>query len=125
MTSQGGNPSRPLSVLIVEDETLVALNLQMILEDLGHTVIGPVFNLADLEALLENPIGADVAILDVNVGGQEIFPYAERVAEAGASIVFATGYGASGVEGRWSDCLVIPKPYTDAHIEEGLASLAL
>lgn len=125
MIGQRKEQPRPLTVLVVEDETLVALNLQMILEDLGHTVIGPVSNVADLGALLEKPIVADVAILDVNIGGHVIFPYAEKVADAGVPIIFATGYGRNGVEGRWRDSHVIAKPYTDEHIEEGLAALDL
>lgn len=118
-------PSRPLTVLVVEDETLLALNLEMILEDLGHTVIGPVINLQDLGALLEEPVQADVAILDVNVGGEQIFPYAERIAGAGIPIVFATGYGSNGMHGRWCDYPVIPKPYTDTDIAAGLGALAI
>lgn len=116
--------ARQLSVLVVEDETLLALNLEMILQDLGHVVVGPVMNLQELDTLLDKPPAIDVAILDVNVGGTQIFPHAERIADAGIPIVFATGYGSDGMQGRWRDYPVIPKPYTDHDIAAGLRALA-
>ena len=107
---------KPMSVLVVEDESLIAMNLEMILEDLGHSVIGPVLTLRDLEKLLDSDFRADAAILDVNIAGEHIFPYARRLADLGVPLLFASGYGASGISDDLAHYPVVPKPYTELEI---------
>lgn len=121
VSSNRNGPRPSLSVLVVEDETLVAINLESIIEDLGHTVIGPVMRLDDLETLIDRGVDADLAILDINLAGAEVFPQAERLSRSGMPIVFTTGYGAKGLTGRWSEFPVIQKPYTADEIEHHLA----
>jgi DNA-binding NarL/FixJ family response regulator len=70
-----------LSVFVVEDEALVAMNLEDMLFELGCTIVGPAMRIDRAEKMLSDGIEADVAILDVNVGGQMIFPFARRLAE--------------------------------------------
>lgn len=119
-----GRTGSALTVLVVEDETLVAINLEAIIEDLGHAVVGPVMRLDDLDRLIDDGVAADVAILDINIAGAEVFPQAERLADAGMAIVFATGYGAGGLCGRWSRYPVIQKPYTPEDVRRLLAAVA-
>ncbi|MEQ8306566.1 MAG: response regulator [Hoeflea sp.] len=107
---------KPLSILVVEDESLIAMNLEMILEDLGHFVIGPVMTLKDLEKILDGDFRADAAILDVNIAGEHIFPYARRLADLGVPLLFASGYGASGIREDLAHHPVVPKPYTEDEI---------
>lgn len=107
---------KPMSVLVVEDESLIAMNLEMILEDLGHSVIGPVMTLKDLEKILNSDFRADAAILDVNIAGEHIFPYARRLADLGIPLLFASGYGASGISDDLAHYPVVPKPYTEDDI---------
>lgn len=123
--SGSGAADRPsgLAVLIVEDETLVAINLEAILEDLGHRVIGPVMRLDDLDRLIEEGVAADIAILDVNIAGERVFARAERLAAAGVPIIFATGYGAGGLADDWSHHPVVQKPYSPDDICQALATI--
>ena len=107
---------KAMSVLVVEDESLIAMNLEMILEDLGHSVIGPVMTLVDLEKILNSDFRADAAILDVNIAGEHIFPYARRLADLGIPLLFASGYGASGISDDLAHYPVVPKPYTELEI---------
>lgn len=107
---------KAMSVLVVEDESLIAMNLEMILEDLGHSVIGPVMTLVDLEKILNSDFRADAAILDVNIAGEHIFPYARRLADLGIPLLFASGYGASGISDDLAHHPVVPKPYTELEI---------
>ncbi|TCD10981.1 response regulator [Oricola cellulosilytica] len=123
VSSNRDGPHAGLSVLVVEDETLVAINLESILEDLGHTVIGPVMRLDELETMVDGGVEADLAILDINLAGAEVFPQAERLSGAGMPIVFTTGYGAKGLTGNWSEFPVIQKPYTADDIAEYLSRL--
>ncbi|WP_420410398.1 response regulator [Hoeflea sp.] len=114
---------RPMSILVVEDESLIAMNLETILEDLGHSVIGPVMTLKDLETVLDGEFRADAAILDVNIAGEQIFPYARRLAGLGVPLLFASGYGASGISEDLSHHPVVPKPYTEDEIAGVLDTL--
>ena len=101
-----------LDVLIVEDEALVALNLEMMLEELGCRVVATMMRLEQAESILSSEISADVAVLDVNIGGSPVFPLAEKLAARRVPIVFATGYGKSGIPENWRDRPVLQKPYT-------------
>lgn len=105
-----------LRIFVVEDEALVAMNLEMILEDLGCHVVGPAMRLERAEEMVREGIAADAAILDVNLGGREVFPVAENLAEAGMALVFATGYGLSGIPDTWHGRPILQKPYTQEDV---------
>lgn len=97
-------------VLIVDDETYVAMMLEDMLQDLGCTVVGVAQNLdAGLE--LARRAEADVAVLDVNVGGKLITPVAQTLDERGIPLLFSTGYGAAGLGTEWRGRPVLPKPF--------------
>ena len=101
-----------LSVFVIEDETLVLVNLEDMLEELGCTLIGPAMRLDQADAMMDEAAAADVAILDVNIGGRAVFPLAEKLAGKGVPLVFTTGYGRDGLPPEWQDATVLGKPYT-------------
>lgn len=115
-------PTSGLSVFVVEDEALVAMNLEDMLFELGCTVVGPAMHMDKANSMLEEGIPANVAILDVNVGGQMIFPFARRLAAHGMPILFATGYGRAGLPEDFADRPILQKPYTLDDVEAGLRS---
>src|SRR6202007_388047 len=83
-------------VLVVEDEMMVSMLIEDMLTDLGCTVVGPASRLD--EALeLAGRAEIDCAVLDVNLGGQPIFPLADLLREKGAPFAFATGFGHAGL----------------------------
>jgi CheY-like chemotaxis protein len=106
-----------LSVFVVEDESLVLMNLEDMLAELGCRLIGPALRLDEAQAMLDAAAAADVAVLDVNIGGHVIFPFAEQLKARGVPLVLATGYGREGLPEAWRDVTVLSKPY-------GLADLA-
>ncbi|MCQ8783936.1 response regulator [Mangrovibrevibacter kandeliae] len=111
-----------LRVLVVEDESLVAMQLEDMLLDLGCAVVGPAMRLSRaLEMAAE--AGIDIAILDVNLGGERVYPVAQMIRDRKIPIVFATGYGRAGVDAVWHDCPILQKPYTENQLAEmmGLA----
>lgn len=114
---------KPMSILVVEDESLVAMNLELILTDLGHEVIGPVLRLRDLEALIDSGVEADAAILDINIAGESVFSQARRLIGLGIPVLFASGYGEAGLESDLADLPVVPKPYTAQDIAGGLGAI--
>lgn len=117
-----GSPPAPLSVFVVEDEALVALNLEDMLTDLGCAIVGPAMRVERARAMIEDGIRADVAILDVNVAGEQVFPIAQMLAERGVPIVFATGYDRDGLPSIWHERTILQKPYTLDDVSRSIAS---
>lgn len=121
MLSQNNGLS-PLNVFVVEDEALVALNLEDMLAELGCAIVGPAMRIERARAMIENGIQADVAILDVNVAGEQVFPIAEMLAARGVPIVFATGYDREGLPQDWHNRTILQKPYTLGDVSRSLAA---
>ena len=77
--------------------------------DLGHSVVGPAADLASALKLAES--GVDAAIVDVSLGREKSYPLAETLRARGVPFVFATGYGADGLEPEWRCSDTLAKPY--------------
>lgn len=119
--AQSDRPTDGLNVFVVEDEALVALNLEDMLLELGCTVIGPAMRLDRAHRIVDDGLAADAAILDVNIAGEMVHGLARRLAEQGLPIVFATGYGLAGLGPEFHDYPVLQKPYTSEEVAHGLA----
>ena len=78
-----------LSVLVVEDEFLLALDLQHTLEEAGYRVMGPARKVAEAIGLLKAN-APDVAILDVNLLGERVTPVARLLTAMGVPFVLST-----------------------------------
>ena len=107
-------------VLVIEDESLVAMLLETILSDMGCTVIGPESNVGDGLRVVTGETDLDAALLDVNVAGREVFPVAEALKARGVPFVFSTGYGEAGLPEHWRGNPTIQKPFTEGAIREAL-----
>lgn len=82
-----------LRVLVVEDEILIAMELEMVLTDAGFDVIGPVPVVAAALALLKEG-RPDAAVLDMNLRGERVTPVAEVLRAMGVPFVLTSAYGA-------------------------------
>jgi len=122
MLSRNDDATPSMTVFVVEDESLVALNLEDMLFELGHRVIGPAMRIAGARAMIEGEFAADAAILDVNVAGEPVFPIAELLASRGVPIIFATGYDREGLPTGWHDRAILQKPYTIEDVARSLQS---
>ncbi len=82
---------RGLKVLLVEDDFIVAFDMQVLLQDCGAEVLGPASTVAEGQALVarERP---DAAVLDVNLNGEFVFGLARQLREQGVPMLFATAY---------------------------------
>jgi PAS domain S-box-containing protein len=96
-------------LLLVEDEALVAIDIKYMLVDFGFEVIGPCNKITDALAVVAND-DVDAAILDVNVGGELIYPVAHCLMAKGVPFIFMTGYGAEALDKRFAHCRVLQKP---------------
>ena len=107
-------------VLVIEDESLVAMLLETILDDMGCAVVGPESNIDDGLISATTEPSLDAALLDVNVAGREVFPVAEALKARGVPFVFSTGYGEAGLPEHWRGNPTIQKPFTEAAIRDAL-----
>lgn len=98
-----------LRVLLVEDESLVALYAEDVLIDEGcHVVLA----MRLPEALKEAQNGLiDIAVLDVNLGAVQSYPVANELRQRAIPFIFATGYGRGGLELEFRDTPTVQKPY--------------
>ena len=113
-----------LRVLVVEDEMMVSMLIEDMLEDLGCTVVGPASRL-DEAIELANTAELDCAVLDVNLGGQPIFPLADLLRAKGAPFAFATGYGDAGLREADRGSPVLQKPFREGDLARILGELRL
>ena len=99
------------SILIVEDEPLIAMMLEDFLESLGHRVAA---TCDTVDGALDKAEagGFDLAILDVNLKGENVWPVATRLREKKVPFVIATGGHVDPPPPEFNDAPVIEKPYT-------------
>jgi CheY-like chemotaxis protein len=111
-----------LRVLVVEDEMMVSMLIEDMLTDLGCTVVGPAARL-DEAFDLARAADIDCAVLDVNLGGQPIFPLADLLRERGLPFAFATGYGDAGLRDVDHGAPVLQKPFREGDLARVLGEL--
>ena len=79
-----------VSVLIVEDEPFIALDLAMAVEEARGKVIGPAGSVREALALMEQHL-VQAAILDVNLSDRDVTPIAELLIGGGVPVIFCSG----------------------------------
>ena len=112
-----------LRVLLVEDEIMIALLVEDMLGELGHTILGPVARL-DRAIEMARSETFDFALLDVNLNGQQVYPVAEALAARGIPLVFVTGYGRTGVRAPYLDRPTLQKPFRRHDLRRLLAEIS-
>ena len=106
-----GVMSASRSILVVEDEPLIAMMLEDFLETLGHRVHASCESVGDAVAEAEKG-GFDVAILDVNLNGENVWPVARKLREKQIPFVIATGGHVEPPPAEFANAPLIEKPYT-------------
>lgn len=101
---------RGVSILIAEDDAILALDTTEILRQAGAEIIGPVATLKRT-LLLATEVSVSAALLDVNLRDAEVFPAALALQERGAGIVFHTAYAdVDSLKSEWPHAQVLAKP---------------
>ena len=109
-----------VKVLVVEDEYLVAALMEDILESAGCVVAGPIPRLAQaLDAASSE--ACDVAVLDVNLAGERVYPVADILAQRNVPFVFVTGYGV--LPGEYANRPRLCKPFKMADLLDTLSDI--
>jgi CheY-like chemotaxis protein len=113
-----------LTVIVVEDEMMVSLLLEDMLGTLGCDNVMHASSVSSaLSELAQSQ--PDVAILDVNLGSEMVYPVAEQLNRAGVPFVFTTGYGRGAIKLEWAARPCVQKPFNiDAFASALRAALA-
>jgi PAS domain S-box-containing protein len=109
-------------VLVVEDEPLVGLLTRELLDQMGYSVVGPVVNLKDaMRAAGETDL--ECAVLDVNLGGEMVFPLAKLLSDRRIPFAFLTGYEKEVIEQGYGSRPVLQKPIAAGELEEVMRAM--
>jgi PAS domain S-box-containing protein len=96
-------------ILLVEDESLIAMMMDQTLRELAFDVVGPFGTVREaVEAIEREPV--DAGILDINLGGEMAYPIAHILQAREVPFVFMTGYGAEAVAAPFPDVRIFQKP---------------
>ena len=97
------------TLLVVEDEFLILLDIQYVLEEAGAAVVTAASVEEGLRALETGPI--DAAVLDVRLPDGEVFPVAERLAARDVPMVFHSGHAdRKDLEKQFPSAIALSKP---------------
>lgn len=108
-------------ILIVEDEFIIADLLASELADAGAFIVGPVGTLPKALQTVEGEDDLDAAILDVNLGGEKVFPVADMLTARRIPFVFTTGYDPHAIPSRFARVALCEKSGSPGDVISALA----
>lgn len=123
MTGGGQSASANSRILIIEDELLVAMDLEDTLIEWGYVVVAlaPTVDRA-LDAI--ETLDVHAAILDLNLDGETTLPVAERLQSGNIPFVIVSGYGELlSTHPALADAPLIPKPWNREHLMARLSEV--
>lgn len=109
------------TVLVVEDDYLIAQDVRRELESAGAVVVGPVPSVRRALDLIDSQASIDAAVLDVNLGDEKSFAVAEALEARGVPYLFATGYNSADVPDEWRRATIVMKPLRLASVQQLLS----
>ncbi len=107
------------SVLILEDEPIVALALEDMLLELGFQSVSVATTIEEAFGKLDE-LTPDVAVLDVNIRGNRSYGVAETLIDLNVPFVFATGYGDAEHSKAFMGIRTLTKPYSQQQLRAAL-----
>ena len=114
-TSKSATSNGKLTALLVEDEPLVAMMMADVLSDFDFAVLGP-FASVDRAIAAVDGASLHVALLDINLRGEMVYPVAARLRELGVPFIFMTGYAPEGVSNEFNYAPILKKPVDQAQL---------
>ena len=110
-------------VLVVEDEYFLADDLSRALTQLGAEVLGPVATREEAFELLASGERIDLAVLDINLQGESVFPVADTLLEQGVPFLFATGYDQTAIPVQYQQVPRWEKPFAPEALAQALSMI--
>lgn len=109
-------------ILLVEDESLIAMMMQDMLASLGFVVVGP-YGALDAALSAAQTADLDGAVLDVNLNGEAAYPVADMLAARGVPYILVTGYESDGIRSGHAAAPVLQKPIEPGMLGQVLLAL--
>lgn len=109
-------------VLVVEDEFFLASEIEETLAQAGARVIGPVADLAGAFDIVRD-VDFDLAVLDINLGGEMVYPLADALTALNVPFLFSTSYSGPEIPIEYRHLPRVEKPYSARALIGGVASL--
>lgn len=109
-------------ILVVEDEALIALEIEESLQDMGCVIVGPASKLEEALRLARDE-ALDAAILDVTIRGGKVFPVAGQLLARQIPFALASGYGDWALPEDLRDQPRLTKPFTRQDLEQRVRQL--
>ena len=109
-------------VLIVEDDALIALELESTLSEAGYAVVGPAATVHAALGCLANHRILSGAVLDINLGDEDVFSVADALSASQIPFLFLTGHSNAVLPSRHRRRPIVRKPYLEAALLATLAS---
>ena len=106
-------------MLIIEDESMVAMLIEDMFGDLGWEIAGIASRLDEAMDKVSS-LSFDLAILDVNLNGEESYPLAEELQRKGTPFILSTGYGTTSLPRSMQGVPVLSKPFDQSDLERAL-----
>jgi len=103
----------PASVLIVEDEWLIADDYACLLREAGHAVVGPCATVREAISLVEDT-AIEAALLDIELRGEKSFPVAERLLARNIPFAFLSGHASDDLPPHMQGQRMLAKPVESA-----------
>ena len=101
---------------------MVGLLAEDLLQDLGHTIVGPIARLDKaIEAARRETL--DLAMLDINLDGHDVFPVADILESRRIPVIFVSGYGDSRLRACDRTKPVLHKPYMKEQLRTSITRL--
>jgi len=116
------SPKTGRRIFVVEDEFLIRMLLEDMLTDLGYDLVG-MAGRVDEAAEMAQTKDFDLAILDVNLDGQDVYPVADLIGKRGLPFMFVTGYGGRGLPDNYRNRPTLQKPFQLDELKRMLAQL--
>ena len=104
-------------ILLVEDEPLMALEIEDELRSRGFLVVGPARDIAGARRLIAEA-AFEAALLDANLGGGPVDELAAALNERGIAFAFSTGYGREALPEAFRDAPILAKPFNARQLVE-------
>jgi DNA-binding response OmpR family regulator len=115
-------PLHGCRVLVIEDEYFVADEVASNLKAHGAIVVGPIGDLSEVQSVVRD-LAFDVAILDINLRDEIVYPVADELMFRQIPFLFATGYAAEVIPERFQNVMRLEKPYNNRDLMQDVAKL--
>jgi DNA-binding response OmpR family regulator len=108
-----------ISILLVEDEALVAIDVKAIIEMAGGRVVGPAYSLGQGFSWMDRG-RIDCAVLDVRLHNESVFALADALVDRGIPIIFLSAHSLAAAPPRHRECCLVRKPFHTARLIQSI-----